>query len=177
MRHLKLVIGVFSFAFLAACSNEQANNSEDMTMDTLGNTQVPVSSSQISRTDNENYNTKSTDNSTGSSSSSASPTENYNTGSTVNSGGTSSSASSTQNYNTGSTVKSGGTTPSSSTLNNSTADSKPTISSAKRGVRKTGEYNSNEVTPPPPNIDRLKKQPAHTYGDTANRRDGLNGVR
>lgn len=45
------------------------------------------------------------------------------------------------------------------------------------GVKTTGQYNSDQGTPPPPNTDRQGKNPAHTYGDTAGRRDGANSVR
>lgn len=48
---------------------------------------------------------------------------------------------------------------------------------AERQVRKTGQYNSNEYTPEPPNVRPGNRQPEHTYGDTANRMDGANSVR
>lgn len=53
------------------------------------------------------------------------------------------------------------------------------MSEAKEGVRETGHYNSNIITPPPPNLrpGLSGDLPTHTYGDTANRRDGLNSVR
>jgi hypothetical protein len=74
----------------------------------------------------------------------------------------------------GTTGSTGSVTGNTGTANINNTGDRPTSASA---VKKTGQYNSNISTPPPPNTDAQRKKPAHTYGDTAGRMDGANSVR